>query len=218
MTAAESRSATMGMLVIGATFLIVAALLWYFSHPIGAGICALLGLILGGSAFSKKTLISACPFCGAKLTGITEEAATRGREIRCNECFEYSEASSMKIRPMDPNKVADKPRFVSPVFEGGVWPQGCVQCGATQTRTDELSDRSIVNPASLAVGRLWLSKTTMKNIPYCAEHRSAVELSVNQSNQIDLKWRSLRMMRRYLAVNRGRKSLGSKMHFNVNQP
>ncbi len=218
MSAEEARGATIGMLVLSAVLVASAALAWFFGHAVAAGILGVLGLVLGVSAFSKKSLISACPFCNAKLTGITQDAATKGRVVRCNECFEYSQAGGMKVRPMDPGKVADKPVFIAPVFEGGNWPQGCVLCGEPATRHDELTARSIVHPASLAAGRLWLSSTTMKNVPYCAQHKDALELSVNQSKQLDLKWQSLRMMRRYLAANRGKKSLGSKVHFNVGQP
>ena len=58
----------------------------------------------------------------------------------------------------------------------------------------------------------------MKNVPYCDQHKDAIQLVINQSKQLDLKWRSLRMMRRYLAVNRGKTSLGSKVHFNIDKP
>ena len=218
MTADEARTATTSMLVIAAMLLVGAGLLWRFQHPIAAAICGVLAVVLGASAFAKKTLISSCPFCGAMLTGITEEAAIQGRLIRCEQCFEYSQTGGMTMRPADPNRVADEPKFISPVFERALWPQGCVQCGEPATRMEDLKHRSIIHPGSIAVGRLWLGTATMKNVPYCAEHKDAIQLVINQSKQVDLRWRSLRMMRRYLAMNRGRKSLGSKVHFNIDKP
>lgn len=214
MTAEEARTATFQMLTIGVILLGVAGLLWYLSHPIAAAVFGLLGLLLGGSGFARKSLVAPCPFCGEPIHGVTEKAATQGRMARCNECFEYSYLKGMKIQPMDPATVANLPRFVSPVFEGGVWPQGCVLCGEPSTRLDTLKYRTL-RAAPLLVGQLWLQTSSMKNVPYCAQHKDAVELSVSRGSKLDLKWRSLRMMRRYLAANRGRTSRGSKIHFNV---
>src|SRR5438270_2927282 len=143
MSAEEARSATFGMFAFGAVVLVGGGSLWMHGNHGWGGFLALLGLVLGGSAFAKKSLMAACPFCNAKLAGITREAATKGRLIRCNDCFEYSQLAGMRLKPMDPSNVADKPKFLSPVFENGVWPNGCVQCGAPAVRTEELKDRSL---------------------------------------------------------------------------
>src|SRR5262249_13555 len=124
-------------------------------------------------------------------------------------CFEYSVVDAGKVRPMDPRISNDTPKFLSPVFEGAVWPPACVACGAPPTRFDQLQDRSL-NALALPVAPVIISKGSLSNVPYGSHHKDSLKLNVGQDRKMDLKWCSLRMMRIYLALNRGKKSLGSK--------
>lgn len=215
MTADEARSATMGALAIGGILLVAGAALWYFGVHFWGGLCAVLGLVLCASAFMKKSLISACPFCGAPVKGITEKVATLGGStVRCNACFEYSTIGAMRLKPLEPGAPAGSPKWVAPAFEGMVFPPACALCGEPPVRFDELKSRNVGAVAALA-GRLRLTTATLKGVPYCAQHKDAVDVAVNQQKQVDLAWRSLRMMRRYLAANRGKTSIGSALTFNV---
>ena len=46
----------------------------------------------------------------------------------------------------------------------------------------------------------------MSGIPYCDKHRDTLALRVGSDKKLFLRWTSLRMMRRYLAANRGRQA------------
>lgn len=107
--------------------------------------------------------------------------------------------------------MSEVPTFVSPVFEGGVWPKGCLACGAPPTRLDQVKARN-VSIGMLALGRLWVTSGKASGIPYCDAHRDAVELKIDQRKRVTLEWCSLRMMRRYPAVNKklGRQPTGPK--------
>jgi len=48
------------------------------------------------------------------------------------------------------------------------------------------------------------NKQATIGIPYCEQHRDAVALSFDWTKKPILTWSSLRMMRRYLAANRGK--------------
>lgn len=130
---------TIQMIVLGVCFLVPAYLFWRYGHPVIAGILGVLGLVLVASAFSKKALVAPCPFCDTPINGILKGSA-KPQEVRCPECYEYSVVSGGKVRPMDPATSNDTPRFRSPVFEGAVWPAGCVACGAPPTRYESLQD------------------------------------------------------------------------------
>jgi hypothetical protein len=209
MSPEAARKHTIQMIVVSLCLLVGAYFLWRYNHPIIAGFVAALGLLLFVTAFSKKALIAPCPFCDSPITGILREQE-KPQEVRCPECYEYSVVSGAKVRPMDPAISNDTPRFRSPVFEGAVWPAGCVACGAPPTRFETLKDRS-VSAAAAVVGRLRITTATLSNVPYCDVHRGGVELIIHQDKKMDLKWCSLRMFRHYLALNRGKKSLGTKV-------
>jgi hypothetical protein len=115
------------------------------------------------------------------------------------------------VRAHDPKAVSEVPKFVSPVFDSGVWPKGCVACGEPPTRLDEVKTHS-VSYGNLAFGRLWVTSGKAKGIPYCEKHRDAVALKIDQQKRVTLEWCSLPMMRRYMAVNRklGRQPAGRK--------
>jgi hypothetical protein len=208
MSPEAARKHTIQGTLFSLCLLVPAILLWRYDHPIIAVILGALGaLLLAASLFAKKSPVAPCPFCDTAITGILREQE-KPQEVRCPECYEYSVVSGGKVRPMDPASSTDTPRFRSPVFEGAIWPAGCVACGAPPTRYETLKDRS-VNAAAAALGRLRVTTASLSNVPYCDVHRNAIELIIHQDKKMDLKWCSLRMLRHYLAANRGKKSLGT---------
>jgi hypothetical protein len=205
-----ARKATLQMILFSSCLVVAAFFLWRYEHQIIAGILGGLGILFLVAAFSKKAAVAPCPFCDAPINGILRERQ-KPQEVRCPRCYEYSVVSGGKVRPMDPSISNDTPRFRSPVFEGAVWPSGCVACGAPPTRYESLQDRT-VNALGLALGRILVTKASLTNVPYCDLHRGSVQLIIDQAKRMDLKWCSLRMFRHYLALNRGKKSLGSRVH------
>ncbi|MBI3662609.1 MAG: hypothetical protein HY234_06110 [Acidobacteria bacterium] len=107
---------------------------------------------------------------------------------------------------MPPDTISETPKFVAPVFDGAAWPNACVARGAAPTRYDELKSTSM-NVAALALGRVRAMSGTVSGVPYCDQHKDCVDLSVRQDRKLELKWSSLRMMRRYLALNRSREAM-----------
>ena len=186
------------------------SLLWRYTS-VCSGALGIIGLSLAIESFARKTLKTNCPFCAATIAGVLGKAPSQ--IVRCSECFEYSLVESGLTRALDPNLKLDKPRYWSPVFEGAVWPNGCVECGGPPTRVDAIRDTTL-NVLALTVGIAMIQKASLGNVPYCDAHKDAVLLSYSQSKKMDLRWKSLRMMRRYLAVNRGKASLGSKTIIN----
>jgi len=197
---------------IAALFGLIAAAFFYYSHWILGGVFGLLTVLMLSAAFSSSYWVAACPYCAAvfePIAGLSPEK--EGKVVQCKSCFEYSEYSGGRVRASDPNAVSEVPKFVSPVFDGGVWPKGCVACGEPPTRLDEVKTHS-VSYGNLAFGRLWVTNGKAKGIPYCEKHRDAVAMKIDQQKRVTLEWCSLRMMRRYMAVNRklGRQPAGRK--------
>jgi hypothetical protein len=213
MSSGDALKHTIQMIFMALCCLVPAVFLWRSNNHGWAIVLSVLGTILFFSAFSKKALVAPCPFCSTEIYGILADK-TKKQEVRCKQCYEYSLVQGGKATPMDLNTSADKPRFRSPVFEGAVWPPGCVACGATPTRSESLEDRS-VNAIGLAMGRLIVSKASLSNVPYCDVHKNSVELIIRQDKKMDLKWCSLKMMRHYLALNRSKKSLGTQVTWNA---
>lgn len=189
-----------------------ATLLFYYHHWIAGGIMALLSILMYSNTSTSNVWIAACPYCSAVFEptqGLRPDK--EGKVVQCRTCFEYSTYSGGRVRAHDPNAISEVPEFVSPVFENGVWPNGCVACGAPPTRLEEVKTRN-VSYGMLAFGRIWVSSAKASGIPYCEAHRAAVELKMDQAKRVTLLWCSLRMMRRYVATNRklGRKPAGRK--------
>lgn len=204
---------TLQMIFMGLCCLVPAYFLWTSNNHGWAIFLGIMGVVLTISAFTKKNLVASCPFCSFEIYGILADK-TKPQEMRCKQCYEYSVVQGGKITPMDPNTSSDKPRFRSPVFENAVWPAGCVACGAPPTRRESLEDRS-VNAVGLAMGRVMVSKASLSNVPYCDVHKNSIELIIRQDKKMDLKWCSLKMLRHYLALNRSKKSLGSRVTWNA---
>ena len=208
MSPIQSRSATEKAKNFALVFLIGASLCsasWWLLHHgytffgISAGLVGLFALI---AAFGGSPQKATCPFCGATLDILDRK---EGRKVRCEKCSDYSIVNAGLIRPLDVTVTSEQPEFESPAFRNGRWPNGCVACGAPPVRLDDLSTTS-VGGALLLVGRLQIMRGAVKGIPYCAQYRDklALRLSRTGDKELFLQWTSLRMMRRYLAVNRTR--------------
>jgi hypothetical protein len=199
MSEEDARKSRITMVVIAVVLGAGAALLWRYGHPIWSGVLGFLAALCGVLVFSPRTLVASCPFCGNTITGLLED--TEQQELQCEKCFEYSVQKRESVRPLDPAAVSEVPRFECPAFEGARWPKACVACGAPPTRLDDLA-KSSVNAAMLVVGRLKVMKGSVEGVPYCDAHRDNLEIVVKQDRSIRLRWCSLRMMRRYVALNR----------------
>ena len=153
---------------------------------------------------ARKDEVSACPFCGAVLDTLPKPSSDNApRPVQCKKCWEYSGVRKGSVSPYNPNTVEERPTFRSPLAQSLIWPRGCVQCGAEPTRFEEVSTSSL-NAGFLVVGALRVKTFKMSGVPYCNAHKKAVELSKGTGDKLYLDWRSLGMMRRYLAANRGR--------------
>ncbi|MGB7847509.1 MAG: hypothetical protein WBL63_17990 [Candidatus Acidiferrum sp.] len=162
---------------------------------------------IGGSLviiLGSRDEVSACPFCGATLDILPKPDAS-GKPIpaQCKKCWEYSGLQKGFVSPYNPNAVEDRPTFQSPIEQTVLWPRGCAQCGAEPTHFEEVGTVS-TNKGLLVVGLVRVSSFKLKGVPYCDAHKKAVEMTTGIDNRVYLKWRSLAMMRRFMAANRGR--------------
>jgi hypothetical protein len=155
-------------------------------------------------AFGSKDEVSDCPFCGAALHNLPQpDASGAPKPVQCRKCWEYSGLQKGFVSPYNPNAVEERPTFRSPLAQSVVWPNGCVQCGAPPTRFDEVGTFA-VNKGLLVVGAVRVKTFKLGGVPYCSAHSKAVEMKTEIGNKLFLDWRSLPMMRRYMAANRGR--------------
>lgn len=165
-------------------------------------ILSVLSILMFVAAFSSGLWVAACPYCSAifaPTAGLKPDA--EGKLFQCSQCFEYSTLQNGRVKPYDSLAISEVPKFRSPVFKEGVWPKGCVACGAPPVRLDDVKTRS-VNYGMLAFGRIWVTSGKASGIPYCEKHKDAVDLQFDQQKRMWLEWCSLQMMRRYLDINR----------------
>ncbi len=205
MTGSEVTKNKLSLAGFGMAFGLIGLGCYVNSHPVWASGFGLVAAFFLALIFSKPAKIGVCVYCGHRHTGILGDE--ENKELQCENCLEYLLVHQGAVRALDPTTVSEPPRFVTPAFEDGVWPAGCVACGASPVRYDEIKASS-VNALALATGRLRVMKGAAQGVPYCAEHKDALKLSVTQNRKLELQWSSLRMMRRYLALNRSR--AGSK--------
>lgn len=201
------QSVTLAILFGGLGVFLLYERAWFFGVILTG-----LGALLLFAGFSSKLWVAACPYCSAifaPTAGLKPEA--EGKTFQCQQCFEYSILSGGRVKPHDPKAISEVPTFKSPVFKDGVWPKGCVACGAPPVRLDEVKTRT-VNYGMLALGRIWVSSGKATGIPYCEKHKDAVDIKFDSSKRMWLEWCSLQMMRRYLEANRRlkRELLGRK--------
>jgi hypothetical protein len=162
---------------------------------------ALAGGILLTRSFQDRT--GPCLYCGQPLGDDDHPltASTVAITIQCPHCHEYSILQHSRLIPFQsPFPVIDH-RFVSPAFPNAVWPDGCVFCGKTPVRVENIL-RGSGFAADLVSSESKKWRAGLRQVPYCARHSDAIRLQIDDGHPV-LYWRSLRMMRRYLAVNKG---------------
>jgi len=198
--------------IMGAVFAIAGTVAYWRGHSIGAYILGGLGVVLFISIFTKKTDVGQCPYCLGNFTA-TPTIVASGLS-RCEKCGEYSQIANKIVKPMDPATYSESPKFESALFKQGSMPNACAACGAPATRLDTVTS-STMNKTLAAAGAarlmtgtpglaIFSSKQASISIPYCDQHRNAVTIGFDWRKKPILTWSSLRMMRRYLAVNRGK--------------
>ncbi len=178
---------------------------WLLTHHIFLviGISAgVIGLAFTAAAFFMSSKKSSCPYCGVRLDVID---CKQGKRVRCEKCNEYSTVNAGLLKPLDPTTTSETPEFESPVFRGGVLPNGCVACGAPPTRFDDISKASL-GAAAAAFGLAQGVWGSVKGIPYCDKHRDKLALKVTGDKKMFFRWTSVRMMRKYLTANKGRQA------------
>jgi hypothetical protein len=180
--------------------------------------------------FTRNGPVGTCSFCGGLIQRYNR---LKPEPVRCEQCGEISKFANERFSPYDPNAVSATAIFRSLLFENGVWPNGCVQCGAPPVRLDSAravryQARRLATPlASAVIAPHPAAQIT--GVPYCAQHRDAIDIippkeafawtpwkylpgfeeRMEQRRTAFLMWRSLPMMRRYLEANRRAKSAAS---------
>lgn len=202
-------------LVVMAAIAIVAALVFlWMKHPVPGFILIGLGLVFFISLFTKKTDVGQCPYCLAEFRHTS--LVVKNGLMRCEQCGEYSQVAGKAVRPLDPATYSNSPKFESAVFKQGNMPNACVACGAPATRLDTVTTTSmnktlaVAGAARLLTGTpgvaIFSSQQASITVPYCDQHRENLTLSYDWRKRPVLTWSSLRMMRRYLAANRGKET------------
>ena len=198
----SSLKSGLGGLVAGA---VIGGPLLYFGFYFWGGVALL--LLCGGGLlflFSSNDEVTDCPFCGSAIHILPQPDANGvPKPVQCRKCWEYSGLQKGFVSPYNPNAVEERPTFRSPLAQSVVWPNGCVQCGAEPTRFDEVGTFA-VNKGLLVVGAVRVKTFKLGGVPYCDAHKKAVEMKTEIGNKLFLDWRSLPMMRRYMAANKGR--------------
>lgn len=90
----------------------------------------------------------------------------------------------------------------APVFDNGVWPNECVSCGDAITHYGKAKHTKI-NAEQLLVGALSVSSGSVSKIPYCDRHNNVIGLKI-KDDYLRVIFPDFEMMKRYLAVNKGR--------------
>jgi len=210
--AAVQAKDNLKMAIMAASFIAVGAVCFWMKHSVAGYVLGALGLVFFISIFSKKTDVGQCPYCMAQFRD--SKLTVKDGLMRCEQCGEYSQIANRTVKPLDPTTYANSPRFESALFKQGSMPNVCANCGAPATRLDTVSTSSlnktlaVAGAARLMTGApglaVFSNKQASVSIPYCDQHRDAVALSFDWRKKPILTWCSLRLMRRYLAVNRGK--------------
>jgi hypothetical protein len=156
------------------------------------------------SALTAK--VTSCPYCGAKLgatAGTDLSASDTDHRIECDHCFEWLVSHKGQVRAFTEQDSGELKEIEAPVFEGSVWPDECIICGAPPTHVEK-AVQTKVELGKLLVGTLSVAAGSVSNLPYCDQHSGAVSLSI-EGDQLRLVFPDLGARRRYLHVNKGKK-------------
>lgn len=207
MTPSEVRTARLLQAAFGLVLGAVAFVLYLNGHMFWTVVFSLGATFFLALMFMPNSKVAICLYCGHRNIG--SDMQDEKKELQCERCYEYLVVDRGTVRAMAADTVSEQPRFVTPVFQDAEWPVACAACGAVPTRFDELKSTS-VNVVALAIGRVRTMSGMVRGVPYCDQHKECVTLSVTQDRKLELKWSSLRMMRRYLALNRSREAMRTR--------
>jgi hypothetical protein len=215
------------LVTIGSSFLMGAIIAGFF-YLLGITWLAVAFVIFFSLAivilfFGRNALVGTCPFCGGLIQRYNR---LKPEPVRCEQCGEISKFANERLSPYDPNAVSATPIFRSVLYENGVWPNGCVQCGAPPVRLDSAravryQTRRLFTPLASSVIAPHPA-AQIAGVPYCVQHRDAIdiippketfawtpwkylpgfEVRMEHRRTAFLMWCSLPMMRRYLEANR----------------
>jgi uncharacterized protein DUF4339 len=164
------------------------------------GLGAVLGVVL-----SLMTKVADCPSCGGLVGTKTEENLSKlddGEILECRHCYELLLSHEGEVKALAHGDAPQKQRkgLEAPVFEDGCWADECVVCGDAVDHVEEAS-KTKVELAQLLVGTLSVASTSIKDIPYCAQHSGQVSITI-RDDHARLVFQELDARRRYVHINR----------------
>lgn len=211
-TAAVKTRDNITLTIFAAIVFAIAGAFYWNGHPVPAYCLGAFGALLLVSLFTRKSDVGQCPFCMNQFR--VTIAVSKDGLLRCDHCGEYSEILDKIVKPLDPSTYSESPKFESPMFQQGSMPNACVACGAPATRIDTVTKSSlnktlaVASAARLVSGTpglaVFRNKQASITVPYCDQHKDKLLLHFDWRKRPVLTWCSLAMMRRYLAVNRGK--------------
>lgn len=161
-------------------------------------------LLLVGVVMSVRSQEAICPYCEEKLGGeIQLQTNDKNLQVECNHCHEWLMSNQGELRAFTEEDAASLDEFEAPVFKEGIWPDECIVCGKPREHGEKAADTKL-SLGSLLVGTLSISTLSIDNIPYCADHTEAVELS-RTGDQLRIVFNDYKARRRYLSLNKGKK-------------
>ncbi|MDQ6787399.1 MAG: hypothetical protein M3033_11390 [Acidobacteriota bacterium] len=202
-TISRSWSATIGYLIGGVVLLGVSALL--FMTIVGGAVTfgialipAIVALMLLYASFGGAGT-SACPGCGAALSGLSTKS---NDGVLCSSCHRYAEGQNGSLWLTDENRIADEPIFSSPLPEQFAFPPSCCVCGNAETRRETISFTTQNASSAITAPTIGVRTDTKISVevPHCAEHKDGASLSATPRSSL-IRFRSYPYLRAFCRLN-----------------
>lgn len=196
-----------GGIILGIGF--AADLSWVkWTGAILGGLIVVVGVFIRG--FFLK--VAHCPYCDFELGNTLDDDVNKvddNEQVECSNCREWLLSHKGVVRAFSSEDAGLRDlKFTAPVYEGGVWQNECVVCGAQPARGQDLK-KTKMDGIVLVVGRISVSTATVSNVPYCETHWDAVQLGV-KDDYPRLTFDDYDARRRYIAVNKGKMAMKIK--------
>jgi len=178
-----------------------------FVEGLITGIIALLPAILAFvmlvAAFKRAdTGYCTCPHCGALMNGLD---LSSNAEVLCQACHHYFEGTGRVLREIDPERIAGRPLFRSPLPENPGFPNICCVCGAEARRSDEILLTGVETEswqsASGGAGEAHSWKATSVRVPYCESHSDGAVLGLDSKIGPYIRFKSYPYLRAFCELN-----------------
>jgi len=144
----------------------------------------------------------ACPRCGTLLTG---QDLISYAPFLCGACHHYLEARDHLLREIEPDRVASRPLFRSPLPANAQLPDVCCVCGAQVRRRDETIltslERQFWQAESRAAGDTSEWKATSVTVPYCDKHGDGAMLGIDKRLGPYIRFSSYPYLRAFCELN-----------------